>query len=155
MSLSFCEVYCKSMVLDWNVKTANFTILRNIVRLYSVNRWWFCVWRKANISKCFTCYTFVFFLIFRASQFTLNFGGITLDNFESGREQRFTTTAIVHPGYNSANLNNDIALIRIDNPIQFNNRIQPIPLPARGDVTGAGIILTVSGWGRTSDTSKY
>ncbi|KAI4465915.1 chymotrypsin-related [Holotrichia oblita] len=87
-----------------------------------------------------------------ASQFTLYFGGITLDNFESGREQRVTTTAIVHPGYSSATLNNDIALIRIDNPIQFNDRIQPISMPARGDVTGAGVTVTVSGWGRTSDT---
>lgn len=78
-----------------------------------------------------------------------------MDNFESGREQRATTTAIVHEGYSSATLNNDIALIRIDNPIPFNNRIQPIPLPARGDVTGAGVTVTVSGWGRTSDTSKY
>ncbi|GJQ67470.1 hypothetical protein Trydic_g8308 [Trypoxylus dichotomus] len=90
-----------------------------------------------------------------ASQFTLYFGGVTLADQEDGRLSQYTSTAIVHEGYSSSSLNNDIALIQLSQPLTFNDRIQPVTLPQRGDVVGAGVPVTVSGWGRTSDDSPY
>lgn len=55
----------------------------------------------------------------RAISFTLYLGGITLAASEEGRRTVTTTTAIVHPNYNENNLNNDIALIRLPEPVSF------------------------------------
>ncbi|KAI7815053.1 Serine protease, partial [Rhyzopertha dominica] len=61
--------------------------------------------------------------------------------------------AIIHERYSSSNLNNDIALVRLPSAVTLNARIQTIRLPTRGSTTGASVPVTVSGWGRTSDTS--
>ena len=45
-------------------------------------------------------------------------GGVTYDALE----------IISHPNYNANTLNNDIALIRVDGPINFNNSTQPVVL---------------------------
>lgn len=95
---------------------------------------------------------------------------------EEGRLIVRTTSAIVHPGYNSNNLNNDIALIQLPSPIEFSgniyfnyeilkfqfafsnhrflkftDRIQPVALASSDFEVGAGVAVTASGWGRTSD----
>ncbi|XP_050075954.1 brachyurin-like [Anopheles maculipalpis] len=58
----------------------------------------------------------------------------------------------VHPNYNAALIRNDIATVRLNTPAVFNDRVQPIALPARSDSrTFAGLIGTASGFGRTSD----
>lgn len=88
-----------------------------------------------------------------ATSFTLRFGGLTLSSSESGRVDLTATRAIVHEGYNS-NLNNDVALVQLNEEISFNSRIQPVRLPARGETIAAGEKVTVSGWGKTSDSSS-
>ncbi|XP_049547608.1 brachyurin-like [Anopheles darlingi] len=58
----------------------------------------------------------------------------------------------VHPSYNPTLIRNDIATVRLDSPAVFNERVQPIDLPATSDSrTFAGLIGTASGFGRTSD----
>ncbi|XP_035790060.1 brachyurin-like [Anopheles albimanus] len=58
----------------------------------------------------------------------------------------------VHPSYNPTLIRNDIATVRLNSPAVFNERVQPIDLPARSDSrTFAGLIGTASGFGRTSD----
>ncbi|XP_050075229.1 brachyurin-like [Anopheles maculipalpis] len=66
----------------------------------------------------------------------------------------FTTAGIIaHPAYNPANIRNDIAVVRLNSPIVFNDRVQPIRLPARSDTRQfGGFTGTVSGFGRTTDT---
>ncbi|XP_040160552.1 chymotrypsin BI-like [Anopheles arabiensis] len=68
---------------------------------------------------------------------------------------RFSGPGVIpHPFYASSNLRNDIALVRLDAPIVFNDRVQPVRLPARSDTRQFGGFLgTVSGFGRTSDAS--
>ncbi|XP_058121177.1 brachyurin-like [Anopheles ziemanni] len=68
---------------------------------------------------------------------------------------RFSTSGIIpHPQYDSSNIRNDIAVVRLDSPITFNERVQPARLPARSDTRQFGGVLgTVSGFGRTSDAS--
>ncbi|XP_058450969.1 brachyurin-like isoform X2 [Malaya genurostris] len=65
-----------------------------------------------------------------------------------------STSFIIHPQYNSNNLNNDIGLIRLDSPVTFSQNIQAVNLPSadRTGETFVDAIATVSGFGRTSNT---
>ncbi|XP_053672731.1 brachyurin-like [Anopheles nili] len=67
----------------------------------------------------------------------------------------FTTAGIsAHPQYTPTNIRNDIAVVRLNSPITFNDRVQPARLPARSDTRQfGGFTGTVSGFGRTSDAS--
>ncbi|XP_049542599.1 brachyurin-like [Anopheles darlingi] len=67
---------------------------------------------------------------------------------------RFDTSGItVHPGFTSLTLRNDIATVLLNTPISYSARIQPVRLPTLTDTrTFAGMLGTVSGFGRTSDT---
>ncbi|XP_058450967.1 collagenase-like [Malaya genurostris] len=60
---------------------------------------------------------------------------------------------IVHPDYNSNNLNNDIGLIRLNDPVGFSQNIQPVNLPSadRAGESFENYQATVSGFGLTSD----
>ncbi|XP_052899019.1 brachyurin-like [Anopheles moucheti] len=71
-------------------------------------------------------------------------------------QQRIAFSAagiIPHPDYASTNIRNDIAVVRLNSPIVYTDRIQPVRLPARSDTRQfGGMIGTVSGFGRTTDT---
>jgi secreted trypsin-like serine protease len=53
---------------------------------------------------------------------------------------------IIHPSYNPATLNNDIALIQLSKPLKFNKKQKTIALPKVN--YGSGSVWAV-GWGRT------
>lgn len=63
------------------------------------------------------------------------------------------TTKIVHPLYNTANLNNDISLIKLPSAITYTASIQAIRLPTIGQASSPFVNYqaVVSGFGRTSD----
>ncbi|ROT72258.1 CUB-serine protease [Penaeus vannamei] len=54
----------------------------------------------------------------------------------------------VHPGYDSNTLDNDIALLKLADPIEFpdDNRIAPVCLPTAGEMY-ADVDATITGWG--------
>lgn len=52
---------------------------------------------------------------------------------------------IVHERYHRSNYNNDIALIRIKFPIEFNEQVQPIKYTA--NEVAPGTPLQTTGWG--------
>lgn len=54
---------------------------------------------------------------------------------------------IEHEDYNIPSLNNDIALLFLDEDLVFGDKVQPIPLPIQGRKVPAGSISLVSGWG--------
>lgn len=62
---------------------------------------------------------------FSASLFTLYLGGTRLNSNEQGvvNVEVNAAAAVVHPGYNSANLNNDIALIRLPFALELTGRL--------------------------------
>ncbi|XP_017012460.2 serine protease 1-like [Drosophila takahashii] len=62
---------------------------------------------------------------------------------------------IIHSGWNSANLKNDISLIKIPS-VAYTTNIQAVKLPsiASSYSTYTGDSAIASGWGRTSDTSN-
>ncbi|XP_028280212.1 complement component 1, r subcomponent [Parambassis ranga] len=57
----------------------------------------------------------------------------------------------VHPGYNNPNhdYNNDIALIKLQDPITFHSSIMPVCLPAKDATYTTGLMGLVSGFGLT------
>lgn len=66
---------------------------------------------------------------------------------------------IVHPQYdgNSRDRHHDIALIRLNTPVELNEYIQPVCLPlanARAAINNQEL-LVVSGWGRTLLSEFY
>ena len=79
--------------------------------------------------------------------------------FSSGGEEYEVEEVISHPSYSgSASNGNDIALLRMKNPIQFNNNVQPVSIICQSQVNlGAqdpGAISTVTGWGNTSQNGN-
>ncbi|XP_060655518.1 serine protease 1-like [Drosophila nasuta] len=62
---------------------------------------------------------------------------------------------IIHSGWNSSTLKNDISLIKIP-AVAYTTKIQPVTLPsvASSYSTYAGETVVASGWGRTSDSSS-
>lgn len=54
---------------------------------------------------------------------------------------------IVHRAYNPATFENDLALLELESPVQFDAHIVPICMP-EDDADFTGRMATVTGWGR-------
>ena len=52
-----------------------------------------------------------------------------------------------HKAFDAAKLYNDIAILTLDYPVDFNNDIRPVCLPNEREYTGAGSDAVVLGWG--------
>ncbi|KAF4532181.1 hypothetical protein B566_EDAN002243 [Ephemera danica] len=63
---------------------------------------------------------------------------------------------IRHPQYSSINTQNDIALIRLRDPVAFNQYVSPVCLPGRESLSRnyVGTRQTVIGWGVTEEEIK-
>ncbi|KAI9564777.1 trypsin [Daphnia sinensis] len=70
----------------------------------------------------------------------------------SGFEQYRNLLSIrVHEDYNPDTNANDIALLKMDQPLDFSTgKVRPISLPTPGSTLNAGTTCIVSGWGTTS-----
>ncbi|XP_055847838.1 trypsin-like [Episyrphus balteatus] len=66
-------------------------------------------------------------------------------NYQSGGEYVSVRSLKYHEGYDSSIMTNDVAVIRLDTPVRYSNRIQPIKLATTNPRTGAPAV--VSGWG--------
>ncbi len=81
--------------------------------------------------------------------------GITNRNQKNTGQIRTVVQIIRHPGYNRNNPNsrfdNDVALLRLNNPLSLNNNVQTIDFATQADANAGfmdpGVVATVSGWG--------
>lgn len=64
--------------------------------------------------------------------------------------ERGAKKKVVHPHYNFFTYENDLALVQLDEPIEFQPHISPICLPP-DNVELQGRNATVTGWGRLSE----
>ncbi|XP_013173574.1 PREDICTED: serine proteinase stubble [Papilio xuthus] len=64
--------------------------------------------------------------------------------------ERGVARKAVHPKYNFFTYEYDLALVKLDSPVQFAPHISPICLPATDDLL-VGENATVTGWGRLSE----
>lgn len=55
---------------------------------------------------------------------------------------------IPHPEYDDPAFDKDVAVMKTVEPIEFSERMQPIPLPEKGRPIKGGTKIMVSGWGR-------
>ncbi|XP_037025264.1 serine proteinase stubble [Bradysia coprophila] len=64
--------------------------------------------------------------------------------------ERAVERKVVHPKYNFFTYEYDLALVKLDSPLEFAPHISPICLPAHDDLL-IGENATVTGWGRLSE----
>lgn len=64
--------------------------------------------------------------------------------------ERGVARKAVHPKYNYYTYEYDLALVKLESPVQFAPHISPICLPATDDLL-VGENATVTGWGRLSE----
>jgi secreted trypsin-like serine protease len=87
--------------------------------------------------------------IYGGVQFTIQLGSNKLDGTDPNRVTLATATFVIHPGYNPDTLENDVGLIRLRLPIEFNQYITAVDLPQVPLSDSATV--TVMGWGQESD----
>ena len=71
---------------------------------------------------------------------------------ESDRHEEFDIDFHVrHPKHDPPKIYYDIALVKLIQKVTFNQRIQAICLPSSPQSIGGGVLVTVQGWGKSSD----
>lgn len=61
---------------------------------------------------------------------------------------------IAHPNYDSKTKNNDVALLKLQTPLTFNDRVKPVCLPNPGMMLETRQPCWISGWGATYEKGK-
>ncbi|MGJ2342679.1 S1 family serine peptidase, partial [Salmonella enterica subsp. enterica serovar Paratyphi A] len=92
-----------------------------------------------------------------ATFFRVVLGGHEINNGnEAGRVEVRSEDYTQHESYNAFTIANDIAVIRLPEPITFTDTISPVCLPGADDVANdfLGEIVTPTGWGRPSDSTN-
>merc|ERR1712121_1527 len=72
---------------------------------------------------------------------------------EPNRVEITSYNGFTHPQWDDYDLSNDIALIELPSPIEFNDYIKPSCMPEAGDTADAGELVTCTGWGKPIDTT--
>ncbi|XP_053688653.1 collagenase-like [Sabethes cyaneus] len=82
-----------------------------------------------------------------ATSFEVTLGAVDLnDNENDGRVVVTATEYVRHEKYNPLFATNDVAVVKLPEPVQFNERVQPVKLPTGADsYTDQKVV--VSGWG--------
>lgn len=68
--------------------------------------------------------------------------------------ERGAKKKVVHPKYNFFTYENDLALVQLDEPVEFAPHVSPICLPP-DEVELIGKNATVTGWGRLSEGKHF
>merc|ERR1712172_170236 len=75
---------------------------------------------------------------------------------ESSEPNRVEVTSYngwTHPTWNSNDLSGDLALVELPSPLPMNDYISASCLPAAGETPAVGSMVTVTGWGKPSDSA--
>merc|ERR1712013_336267 len=75
---------------------------------------------------------------------------------ESSEPHRVEITSYngwTHPQWDRNTLSNDVALIELPSPIEFNDYISPSCMPMAGDTADEDELVTCTGWGKPSDNA--
>jgi len=58
-----------------------------------------------------------------------------------------------HESYDHNIITNDVSVLKLDEPLEFNEYVQPLPMAEKGDDPAGGTVCVNSGWGSTSHSS--
>ncbi|NXH23441.1 TRYP protein, partial [Bucco capensis] len=72
-------------------------------------------------------------------------GEYDLQRWEGTEQSRWVTKAIPHPAFNPSTLDNDLMLLKLNQPVELGSAVSLLPLPRR--CAPAGATCLVSGWG--------
>ncbi|CAH1784764.1 unnamed protein product, partial [Owenia fusiformis] len=92
--------------------------------------------------------------------FTFLTGKHSLSINETFQQSRKASDIIIHPNYSTPSefpYNNDIAIVELDQPLEFNNITQPVMLPKDGVFDMDKLkkkVCTVIGWGSTTSQER-
>ncbi|XP_061077234.1 ovochymase-2 [Conger conger] len=70
-----------------------------------------------------------------------------LNRRDPGEQRRAVRRVVFHPGYSDTSLDCDVALVELEAPLQFNDRVSPVCLPGSRLEVPPSHVCTVSGWG--------
>lgn len=82
-------------------------------------------------------------------------GSHTINEKSSGVAMRSIKRIIVHPQYDQAISDYDIALLEMETPVHFSELVQPICLPSSSRVFLYGTVCYVTGWGAIKENSMF
>merc|ERR1719494_1673255 len=89
-----------------------------------------------------------------ASYFDIMAGAHTVrESSEPNRVEVTSYNGWTHPLWNSNDLSGDLALIELPSPMPMNDYISTSCLPATGETPAVGSLVTVTGWGKPSDSA--
>uniref|UniRef100_A0AAY4DDE3 Suppressor of tumorigenicity 14 protein homolog n=1 Tax=Denticeps clupeoides TaxID=299321 RepID=A0AAY4DDE3_9TELE len=77
--------------------------------------------------------------------------GLHTQKDKSKAEKRNLKQVIAHPSYNTYTFDYDMALMELDRPLTFGNKIRPICLPSPSYSFPAGKSVWITGWGATKE----
>ncbi|MCJ8729129.1 hypothetical protein PDJAM_G00102700 [Pangasius djambal] len=83
----------------------------------------------------------------KTSGLTVYLGKQTLSGSNPNQIARGVTQIVLHPSYNNATQNNDIALLRLNSSVNFTDYIRPVCLAGQGSSFPGGTNCWISGWG--------
>lgn len=63
-------------------------------------------------------------------------------------QSRLIRRIVIHPWYNRRTKRADIAMMQLQEPVNFSDHVQPVCLPEPGLDPAPGTVCTISGWGR-------
>ncbi|OCT78784.1 hypothetical protein XELAEV_18029874mg [Xenopus laevis] len=88
-------------------------------------------------------------------KYSVRLGEYDIRKLEDTEQQFAVVKIIIHPEYRSDTNDNDIALLRLVQPVVYNKYILPICLPsldlAENTLMVNGTVVVVSGWGREDE----
>ena len=78
-------------------------------------------------------------------------GGIEKNHFEDEEQTKNIAKIIKHPNYDASTITNDICLLHLSESLEWTDWVQPVSLPQQDQMTEAGTMCTVTGWGTLSE----
>lgn len=88
------------------------------------------------------------------SAWTVYLGRQTQSGPNPNEVRRTVSRVIVHPDYNNTLFNNDIALMKLTNPVTFTDFIRPICLASSSSQFNNATTCWASGWGRLNKNGE-
>ncbi|KAI2804691.1 hypothetical protein BLOT_003679 [Blomia tropicalis] len=75
---------------------------------------------------------------------------------DEGTEQEVQVSSIeIHPDYDNYTVDNDIALLRLESPLEIDDYVSPICLPSIDDEMSINRTATILGWGKKRNSEMF